>query len=187
MANAATAVPLAPRQAKAAAVKRVQARAQQPLREHHPSNRPPVNGTSRVQLHTGTIADPEDLDEWIDDRVARCVVADGACNVLIEVFERLRGGVDAVPGAIAFAARELRNPQQQWPVWLIVKSLPGGKAPVDVLRARIKQEWRNRKLWDQDHQPPKDPFGVEETNRNTVRPTVTRYRSEYGHPAGMTA
>jgi hypothetical protein len=44
------------------------------------------------------------------------------------MLEMLRGGVQAVPGAVAFAADQLPGSWQQFGAWMIVGSLPGGPA-----------------------------------------------------------
>jgi hypothetical protein len=69
----------------------------------------------RWQLDTGREFIPaQTVTEWVDDRIARCPVADGAPSVVGEMFEMLRGGGDAVPGAVdartcAMATRSSRS------------------------------------------------------------------------------
>ena len=175
------AAPLAPREAKTAAVARVLARRRRPRYAEAPN---PLGGTFRWQVEAGgEFAEPRDLGEYLDDRIARVPLGAGACDVVIGMLEQLRGGPDAVPGAVAFAADRARDAWQQFGCWMIIDSMPGGPAGVEVLKASLAREWRRKRLLDRP--PPGAPFGPDPMDRTSPRPQVVKYRAELGHPAGL--
>ena len=91
----------------------------------------------------------------------------------------LRGGPDAVPGAVALAAA--LGPWEQFSAWMIFGGLPGGPDPVNTVRARIQREWRDRRL--QVTPPPAGFYEPIDWNNPAPRREPVRYRTPLGHNA----
>jgi hypothetical protein len=177
--KAAAAAPVAPLELKAQAIRRVQARRRPAKYAEMPNG---LGGTTKWQLDSGGEFTPaETIGEWVDDRIARCPVADGPCNVLIHLFDRLRGGADAVPDAVAFAASQLRDDYQRFAVFGALNSTPGGGAEIDAVKTTLMREWQRRGLPVQPG--PRAPFGRDPMDLNSPRPGNIEYRTPYGHNA----
>jgi hypothetical protein len=176
----APAPPADAREAKAAAFARVQARYRAPRFAEIPDHR--TGGSTRWQADDGGTAAARDLGEWLDDRIIRTPLA-APCDTLIGIFELCRSGADGARDAVAYAASELGDPGVQFGVWSVINGLPGGPASVDALRAALAREWRARGLADAPDRAIR--FPAEPMNRDLPRPTVTRYKTPWGQPAGI--
>lgn len=173
--------PVSARELKAAAFERVQARRRPPRYREGPDG---FGGTARWQVDGGSeYLEPANVSEWIDDRQVRCADGPGAPDVLVHLFERLRGGVGAVPAAVAFAADRLRDhPHGQYVLWTILDGTPTGPADVQKLRIALSREWKRRRL--QTTAARGAGFTSDPLNRTSPRPGKIAYATPYGHPAG---
>lgn len=181
-ARAAAVVPLAPREAKAAAVARVIARPRPAKFATYAD--PHSEGRVRIQLEggPGEFAEPQTVAEWCDDRQARTPVGEPVADALFEAWEICRGGPSATPQAVSYLADKIRDPHQRFALFMAINSAPAGPAGIGTALAR---EWTKRKL----PVAPQPMMPREPMNRNSPSEASKRvvYRSELGHPAGLTA
>lgn len=171
---------LTAQQAKEQALARMMARRRAPRVAEYPD--PKSGMTSRVQVDDGGFAEPRDLSEWVDDRIAKCPLG-LSFDVLIEVLEALRGGKSAVAEAVDVAAQGSGDVQfavrQNLAAFF---SLPGAPAEVTGLHAAVKREWERRGLATRP-----DQYIVNPMDRDSPSPAArqVKYRSEFGQPAGL--
>lgn len=166
-----------PLELKAEAVKRVQARLRAAKYTEVPDGRGSV---IRWQTGDAGIAEPETASEWLDDRAARTPCGAGECDLLQEMWERVRTG--GVAEAVGLAADRLRGDKfAQFTLFTVIAQAPAG--PGDVAKA-LRRAWDKARLATAP--VPVLPFEPMDLDAPSEAAKRVVYREPLGNPAGMT-
>lgn len=136
----------------------------------------------RVQLDTGSpFLEATTIDEWVDDRQARSPVDTPLADAVFQGWEMCRGGVQVAPEVVKFLADQVRDPAARFAVFMAINSVPPGP---DGIGACLAREWKRAGL----PISPMPPTRIEPTDWNAPSRQAGNvvYRSDLGHPAGMT-